>query len=149
MKPNDPSHEEQICAMFDSFIKTVSRNFVRNLQREAALRNKHYVDMPVESFGDYLTVEESDPFDTLVLYVDGHSCVVEDETFYNALLSLPRDQRKVLLLDFWQDMNNREIAEYMGISTRTVYNLRQRAYRAIRKYYEKEYISQRNQHQPD
>lgn len=31
-----PSYEDRICAMFDSFTKTVSRNFVRNLQRNDA-----------------------------------------------------------------------------------------------------------------
>ena len=57
---------------------------------------------------------------------------------YKALLSLPEREQKVLLLDFWRDWTDREISRYMEVSTRTVYNLRQRAYRAIRQYYEQE-----------
>ncbi len=48
-----PSNEDRICAMFDSFCKTVSRNFVRNLDRAEGNRDKHFSDEPV----DYLHVE--------------------------------------------------------------------------------------------
>ena len=73
-----------------------------------------------------------------MLYAGGHSCVVESETLYKALLSLPENQRSVLLLDFWRDLADGEIAEELEVTTRTVYNLRQRAYKAIRKFYERE-----------
>ena len=36
------SHEDCICAMFDSFCKTVSRNFVRNLDWVEGNRDKHF-----------------------------------------------------------------------------------------------------------
>ena len=95
-----PSHEERICAMFDSFIKTVSRNFARNLKRDEANRDKHFADEPVEYLLELLGHRDTYPSDSFVLYVDGHSCVVESETLYEALLSLPEKQSKVLLLDF-------------------------------------------------
>ena len=110
---SSPSNEERICAMFDSFSKKVSRNFVRNLDKD-----------------EY-------PSDFFVLYVDGHSCVVESEVLYKALSSLPEKQRNVLLLGFWRGLSDGEISERMEVTTRTVYNLRQRAYSRIREYYEK------------
>ena len=64
------------------------------------------------------------------------SCVVHSETLYKALCSLPEKQRKVLLFDFWYAWTDREIAARMEVTTRTVYNLRQRAFKAIRKFYE-------------
>ncbi|MCD8329815.1 MAG: hypothetical protein LUC27_03885, partial [Lachnospiraceae bacterium] len=98
-----PSHEERICAMFDSFVKTVARNCVRNLQRDEANRNWHIADEPVEYLLELLGREDDYPSDSYVLYVDGYPCVVESETLYKALQSLPDKQRKVLLLDFWCD----------------------------------------------
>ena len=120
-----PSNEDRICAMFDSFSKTVSRNFVRNLE-------------PADYILELLGHEDKYPSESFVLYAGGHSCVVESETLYKALLSLPENQRSVLLLDFWRDLADGEIAEELEVTTRTVYNLRQRAYKAIRKFYERE-----------
>ena len=120
--------------MFDSFSRTVSRNFVRNLIRDTAILDRRSAERMATNIHGPIDYMKSDPFETYILYVDGHSCVVESETLYDALLSLPEKQRKVLLLDFWQDLTDEEIAEHMRISTRTVYNHRQCAYRAIKEY---------------
>ena len=62
--------------------------------------------------------------------------VVHSETLYKAFCSLPEKQRKVLLFDFWYAWTDGEIAARMEVTTRTVYNLRQRAFKAIRTFYE-------------
>lgn len=41
-----------------------------------------------------------------------------------------------LLFDFWYAWTDGEIADRMEVTTRTVYNLRQRAFKAIREFYE-------------
>lgn len=71
-----------------------------------------------------------------VILADELSCVVYSETLYKALCSLPEKQRKVLLFDFWYAWTDGEIADRMEVTTRTVYNLRQRAFKAIREFYE-------------
>lgn len=130
-----PSYEDRICAMFDSFSKTASRNYYRDLLRAEKRRDSHYHEEPVEYLLELLGHRDAYPSDSFVLYVDGHSCVVESETLYEALKSLPEKQRDVLLLDFWHNLTDGEIAERLEVTTRTVYNLRHRAYRAIRKFY--------------
>lgn len=132
-----PSYEKRICAMFDSFCKSVSRNFVRNLNRTENNRSKHYVDEPTEYFLELSGRRDAYPSDSFVLYVDGLPCTVESEILYEALLSLSRKQRNILLLDFWYDLTDREIAKRMEVTSRTVYNLRKRAFSRIREYYEK------------
>ena len=132
-----PSYESRLCAMFDSFCKTVSRNFVRNLDRAECNRDKHISDEPVEYLLETLGRRVEYPSESFVLYAGGTSCAVESETLYKALLSLPDKQRNVLLLDFWGDLTDREISERMEVTPRTVYNLRQRAFSKIREYYEK------------
>ena len=133
-----PSHEERICAMFDSFAKSVARNYAVDLQRAEKSRKKHFADEPVNYFLELLGHEDTYPSDSFVLYVDGYACVVESEHLYKALQSLPEKQCKVLLLGFWCERTDGEIAEEMEVTPRTVYNIRQRAYKAIRAFYERE-----------
>ena len=96
----------------------------------------YYSEEPIDYLLDLLSHEDRYPSDHFVLYADELSCVVDSETLYKALLSLSEKQRNVLLLDFWYDWTDEEIAVRMEVTTRTVYNLRQRAYKAIRNYYE-------------
>ena len=131
-----PSDEKRIVAMVDSFTKTVARNFSRNLKRAKANAEKHYSDEPVDYLLETLSHDDRYPSDHFVLYADELSCVVESETLYKALRSLPDRQRNVLLFDFWGDLSDREIAERMEVTTRTVYNLRRRAFQAIKLFYE-------------
>jgi sigma-70, region 4 len=132
-----PSYEKRICAMFDSFSKTVSRNYVRNLYRDEANWNKHFSDQPVDYILELLGHKDIYPSETFVLYADGYPCVVESELLYKALLSLPEKQQIALLLDFWCDFTDEEISKKLEVTTRTVYNLRQRAFSRVREYYEK------------
>lgn len=132
-----PSREKRICAMVDSYIKTVSRNYVRNLDRAEANRDKHFADEPVEYILEMLGRKDNYSSDTFVLYADEYSCAVESETLYKALQSLPEKLRNVLLLDFWCNLTDEEISKRMEVTTRTVYNLRRRAYSKVREFYEK------------
>ena len=92
--------------MFDSFCVTVIRNFSRNLKRAAENRQKHdgTGEEPVEYLIESLSHEEVYKAEQLVLSADGLSCVVEDELLYKALLSLPENQQRVILYDFWENL---------------------------------------------
>ena len=134
---NAPSdYGKRIVAMVDSFTKTVARNFSRNLKRAKANREKHFSDEPIDYLLELLSHDDRYPSDHLVLYADELSCVVHSETLYKALSSLKEKQRKVLLFDFWGSFTDREIAKRMEVTPRTVYNLRQRAFQAIKNFYE-------------
>ena len=133
-----PSDEERIIAMVDSFTKTVARNFSRNLKRAKANREKHFSDEPIDYLLELLSHDDRYPSDHFVLYADELSCVVYSETLYKALCSLPEKQRKVLLFDFWYAWTDGEIADRMEVTTRTVYNLRQRAFKQSENFMSKE-----------
>ena len=133
-----PSDEKRIVAMVDSFTKTVARNFSRNLKRAKANREKHFSDEPIDYLLELLSHDDRYPSDHFVLYADELSCVVYSETLYKALCSLPEKQRKVLLFDFWYAWTDGEIADRMEVTTRTVYNLRQRAFKQSENFMSKE-----------
>lgn len=126
----------RIIAMFDSYCKTVSRNASRNLKRAKASETKYEAVAPMQYIFDLLSHMDTYPSDQFVLYADKFSCVVYSETLYKALQSLPDRERAVLLLDFWHGWTDEEISEHLEVTTRTVYNLRQRAFITIRNFYE-------------
>lgn len=134
-----PSERDaHICAMFDSFCVTVIRNASRNLKRAAENRRKYDAtgEDAVEYLIELLTHEDVYESEQLVLYADNVPCVVERDFLYKALRSLPDNQRLVILYDFWLDLSDKEIAIRMEVTVRTVYNLKQRAFKRIRTYYE-------------
>ena len=88
-----PSYEKRICAMFDSFAKTVSRNYVRNLDRAEVNWDKHYADEPAEYILEMLGREDSYPSDAFVLYADGHSYTVESETLFRFSMGYCHEHR--------------------------------------------------------
>lgn len=137
--PVPSGKEARRYAMFDSFCKTVARNAARNLKRKSqTLKNTNLtiINEPVEYFLELLGQEDRYPSDQFVISMDGFPCVVYSETLYQALLALPESQRKVILLEFWEDWSTDRIAKNLEVSVRTVYNLKQRAFKAIRQYYE-------------
>ena len=83
-----------------------------------------------------LSIEDKYASEQFVLDVDGLPCVLENELLYNALQSLPDQERRVILYDFWYGCKDREISIKLEGTVRTVYNLRQRAFKRIRTYYE-------------
>ena len=134
-----PSDREiALCKMFESFCVTAIRNFGRNLKRAMKNRQKHdgTGEESVEYLIGLLSAEDRYSSEQFVLDVDGLPCTLENEFLYNALLSLPDKERKVILYDFWCDLKDKEISEKLEVTVRKVYNLRQRAFKKIRTYYE-------------
>ena len=123
--------------MFDSFCKTVSRNYVRNLERAERNRKKHIMDAPVSFFLELLGHEDHHPSDTFAFCINEQAYEIADERVYHALLGLPKKQRIVIILSFWEELSDRQIAEIMEVPPRTVYNLKCRAFSSIREFYEK------------
>ena len=134
------SRAECLCAMFDSYCKTVIRNASKNLKRARANHLKHQTggSGQMQYLFDLHGHTSTYPSDQLMIHADKFSCVVFNEELYEALLSLPQQQRTVLILDFWYGWPDEKISRYMGVTTRTVYNLRQRAFKTIRSFYDGE-----------
>ena len=120
----------------DSFCKTVVRNCSRNLKRTKRNADKHSIGEPVEFLLELLGQAAQSSHERMVLHADELSCEIQSETLYEALCSLPEAQRKVLLLGFWGGFGDEEIARRLSVTPRTVYNLRQRAFKVVKAFYE-------------
>lgn len=128
--------EKRLCEMFDSYCKSVLDNTSKYLLRKTGTRAQREEIHDPDAMIDLFPQEDEYPSNRFIVFADELTCEVHSETVYKALMSMPEKQRKVLILDFWHDWQDKQIAEYLEVTLRTVYNLRQRAYRTIRRFHD-------------
>ena len=120
--------------IFDCFVKTV----MRNEHRDAAAEKKRIQNR--EAKPDLMNVPEIEdvyPSEHFILDNEKYPCLIASDWLYDAMLELPKTQRETLILEFWYGYGDQEIAAYFHVTPRTIYNWRQKAFTAIRKYYER------------
>ena len=121
--------------LFDSFCRTVLRNAIRNYcKQNSRLQNAEFLTDNPASF--YKTEESSaDEYNCEHFFVKfkGGAYALDNESLCNALQDLPDRELGVLILGHWCGKTDRQIANEYGVSDRTVRNLRNRAFRAIRR----------------
>jgi DNA-directed RNA polymerase specialized sigma24 family protein len=111
MKPH--SHEEHIQHSFDAFCKKVLRNEARDYQDEQARKRNREI-----SFSD-LPVEVMEQLSVCDIYL------MEDKTFgvldyavyidNDEIAALPLDKRDIILLSYFLDMSDNEIAKLLNM----------------------------------
>jgi DNA-directed RNA polymerase specialized sigma24 family protein len=115
-------------------VKTV----MRNEYRDAAAEKKRIQNR--EAKPDLMNVPEIEdvyPSEHFILDNEKYLCLIASDWLYDAMLELPKTQRETLILEFWYGYGDQEIAAYFHVTPRTIYNWRQKAFTAIRKYYER------------
>lgn len=120
--------------IFDCFVKIV----MRNEYRDAAAEKKRIQNR--EAKPDLMNVPEIEdvyPSEHFILDNEKYPCLIASDWLYDAMLELPKAQRETLILEFWYGYGDQEIAAYFHVTLRTIYNWRQKAFTAIRKYYER------------
>ena len=123
--------------MFDSYCKTVIRNASINLKRGFALRREREATGVDEAWFDSMEAMDDYPSAHFELKVGTLRCFISSGILYKAMITLTERQKTVLILDFWNELPDKEIAKNIGVTLRTVYNTRQSAFKAIQMYYEK------------
>ena len=126
--------DKRLCQMFDSYFKSVQDNTGKYLMRKGSLRAQREEIVDSSALIDLLPQEDEYPSDRFIVFADELTCMVSNKILYEALMSMTEKQRKVLILGFWHDWKDKQIAEYLEVTLRTVYNLLQRAYRTIQRF---------------
>ena len=127
-------HYEHKQHAFDSFCKKVLKCEVYNGYREISRRQSREVafsELPEDSM-EQLASYDRYPWEYTFFPVGGDVILIEDDRLAEALNALPQDGRDILLMYFFLDMADREIAERMNMARRTVNARRQKAYRLLK-----------------
>ncbi len=120
MKPQ--SHEEHIRHTFDTFCKKVLRNEARDYYDATDLKESREIslsDLPVEAMEQLAVYDryfaEDDVFNIL-----GCTVYVDDPELAQAIAALPKDKQDVILLFYFLEMSDYEIARKLNQLRRSV-----------------------------
>ena len=111
------SHEEHIQNTFDAFCKKVLRNEARDYLDELARRRSREIsfsELPVEVMeqlsvcDDYFAEDRT--FDVL-----GYIVQIASDELAEAITSLPAEKRNIILLSYFLEMTDMEIAELLNM----------------------------------
>ena len=90
-----------------------------------------FSELPEDSM-EQLASYDRYPWEYTSFPVRGDVILIENDRLAEALNALPQDGRNILLMYFFLDMADREIAERMHVARRTVNARRQKAYRLLK-----------------
>ena len=74
--------------------------------------------------------------DTYLFEIMGFEVAVADELLAEALKALPQDRLEIILLSYFADMTDKEIAGHLNLIRRTVSHRRKNALRKLKKIME-------------
>jgi RNA polymerase sigma factor (sigma-70 family) len=116
------SQKKTVRHQFDSFCRKVLREEGRDYIRELSILSEREVPFSElsEEEMERLSVLDEYPSEQNHFDVLGYHVVVENDLLADALSALPAEQREVVLLSYFLDMNDREIAERLKVVQRTV-----------------------------
>lgn len=134
-----PSHFEQtIEHQFDSLAKKVMDAVVKNYHRNMKTRNRYeapFCDIcNLET--DLLGIVDKYACEYTAFDVLGEQVHVADDKLVNALKSLPEKKLDIIMMFYFMDMSDTEIAEVLGLNRSTVYRHRTSTLEKIKKIME-------------
>lgn len=108
---------------FDSICRKVLRDESRNYKKQLARRAEKETslsDLSETELNQFCTVDEY-PSDSTYFDVLDYRVAVKDERLAEALAALPSKKRDVILLSFFLDMSDVEIAEQLKVVAATIH----------------------------
>ncbi len=138
MKPRN--HEEHKRHAFDSYCKKVLKRKSLDIHREIKRRNEREVafsDMTAQELAS-LAVTDEYFSDEYVFSVLGESVGVSDADLAEALNTIAADRREIVLMSYFFDMTDKEIADKLNMARRTVAYQRANTLRILKNLMESE-----------
>jgi RNA polymerase sigma factor (sigma-70 family) len=138
MKPK--THEQFIQQTFDSFCKKVLKYAARDYRREMKRLQERETPFSELSAREISALAVADEYfkDEHAFDVLGIAVNVTDCDLAEALNTLPADRRDIVLMSYFFDMTDREIAERLKMARRTVAHQRTSTLRELKKILESE-----------
>lgn len=140
MGNSDKDFEKSNQCAFDAYCKVILRNEARDAydQRKRKLKREQlFGEMSPEELNKLITTDRYFQFERDIVE-DGLHFIVCDQGVYDALMTLPEAKRKIVLLSYFGEMNDREIGDALGTGRANVQYHRSRALAMMRKTLEQE-----------
>ena len=117
-----PSQKKTVRHQFDSFCRKVLREEARDYLRELMRRAAHEVPLSElsEEQMERLYALDEYPSEAIHFDVQGYDVAINNEKLADALTALPDDKRDIVLLAYFLDMTDREIADKLNMVRYTI-----------------------------
>ena len=138
MEQSSSWEEWTVRHQFDRLCKLALKGEVIDYQRHMAYRQKHEMmlsELPMKEWSKLFTMDEYE-FDSYRFQVLGYDIEVKDTLIAEALQSLTEKKRNVILLSYFLDMTEKEIAECMNLVQSTVHYHKADSLRLLKKLLE-------------
>lgn len=128
-------HEIHKQHTFDCYCKRVLKNEACNIQKEYSRRRNKEISFDELSEQELQSLCVSDEYfaDEYIFDILGGSVTVRNERLAKALQSLTERKRDIILLSYFLDMTDREIAEKLNMVRKTVQYQRTSSLKALKK----------------
>ncbi len=138
MEQSSSEKQSRIRKQFDSFCKTLLKNEMIDYERERSYRLKHEVSFSELTQEELSRMTNTDEYivESKVFRVLDYDVEVKDELIGEALKYLPEKKRNVILLSFFMDMTDTEIAKHMNLVRSTIHHHRVSSLQALKKIME-------------
>ena len=115
-------HEKAVGHCFDSYCKKILKYRLINWHRERKRQSEREVTFSDMSMREYASLAVSDEYfaGEYLFCVLGKTIVVSNADLAKALSTLPADKLEIVLMSYYLDMNDREIAERLNMVRGTV-----------------------------
>ena len=123
---------------FDYFCKKILHGEKVNYEREMEYRGKHEISFSQLTQGELGQLNSMDEYtaEEAMFRVLDYDVVVKDDLISEALKTLPEKKRNVILLSFFMDMTDTEIAKRMNLVRSTIHHHRVSSLRTLKKVME-------------
>lgn len=142
-----PSQKMTVRHQFDSFCRKVLREEARDYIRHIVWLSSHEVTLSELSKEQMtqLHILDDYPSEQFHFRVQGFNITVEDEILADALTTLSDEKRDIVLLSYFLDMTDQEIADQLNLVRRTVQYKRTRSLKEIKQKLEVEEDGKRSE----
>lgn len=115
--------EKTIEHQFDSFCKTVLRNYARDIYDENKRRNDYLVSLESLSLAELSKLSILDDYDSnyICMVSYDYNIRIEDVLMAQAIGKLTKRKQDIILLSFFLNMTNADIATLMDLAESTVH----------------------------
>ena len=127
-------HKEHKQHTFDSFCKRAIKYEALNAYRQIRYRRNCEISLSElpEEIMEQLAVYDRYPWEYHSFTARGTVILIENDLLADALNQLSQENREILLMYWFFEMTDREIADYLHLARKTVNNCRLKSYRLLK-----------------
>ena len=123
---------------FDSYSATIIKNEAINAKKEIARRAEHQIEISQLKEDELAEIAAEDKYEleSMTFLVDDEIVTVHDMKLGQAIASLPPHRREVILLSYFLNKNDPQIAEILNLGEDAIFFRRNSTLQRLRKILE-------------